>query len=214
MLKVEDAATYAQALATWRAQNGMTSELKWQRIQDNRFARHQAIATEAINRIRAGEMSFRSIVLEKSRIDYRRFHAGDKELAFHKFMYQLLFHCFCKRVNLSDRLVIFVDHRYTSYNLGDLKDVLNSAMRGKGFSGDPVSVVQAVNSKKSQLMQINDILLGAVGFHANGRDSIPSTKTSKIGLAAHVAQEVGWPHLRQNCNALSGGFGVWQFQLS
>ena len=79
---------------------------------------------------------------------------------------------------------LYLDYRNSSYSLADFKTILNQGMRKKGAKADPFLTVEPRDSKQSELMQINDIILGAVGFQKNDFDLVEGAKQAKVDLAA------------------------------
>ena len=69
----------------------------------------------------------------------------------------------------------------------------------------PFRSVEPKNSKESELIQINDIVVGAIGFQKNGYEFRPGTRQSKKDLVAFIAQEARIPNLRD--------FSAWKSSL-
>jgi len=78
---------------------------------------------------------------------------------------------------------------------------------------NPFVSVEPRDSKKSELIQINDIILGAVGFQKNGYDLLAGTRDSKKELARYIAQQAGLPNLQHNSPWGRHRFTVWNFRL-
>lgn len=78
---------------------------------------------------------------------------------------------------------------------------------------DPVRSIEPRCSARENLLQVNDILLGAIGYQANDRDLVAGAKPERIALARHVADLAGVGHLRTNTPSTMTHFGVWLHQL-
>lgn len=63
------------------------------------------------------------------------------------------------------------------------------------------------------IIQINDIILGAIGFQKNGYDLLAGTRDSKKELAKYIAEQAGLPNLRQNSPWGKIRFTIWNFNL-
>ena len=214
MLPVEMAAEFKTEMQTWRQKWNMSAELKWSKISNGKHDEYRDYVDCGLRRLAAGQIVFRSIVLERRLLNYRRFQDGDAELGFHKFLYQLIFHCFCKRLCAGDRMVVFLDRRQTTYDHKELAQVLNaSACRQMAIVGRPVAKVEPINSKHSELMQLNDVLMGAVGFHNNCKEKLPGTRQSKKDVAMQIASAMNLATLKVSTSPLLDRFGVWQFRL-
>jgi hypothetical protein len=215
MLEIGAAAQYRREMAVWRAGRRMTSELKWTKVTNNKLVEYTDFVATALEKIKEGPFAFHAMVLEKRLIDYRRYHRGDEELGYHKFWYQFLFNKFCKRLEAGDRVTIFPDHRHTGYSFDDLRDVLNTSLMSKcGLVGEPVRTIQPICSKSSELMQINDVLMGAIGFHYNGREKRSIARQAKVDIATQVAAAMKIRTLKCETTRCMGRFSIWQFRLS
>lgn len=203
-----------RAIGEWRARHRMYGELKWTKVSVGKLGEYKSFV-DAFFRLAGKDMiCFRAMVLSTNDIDYSRYHGGDRELGFYKFYYFFLLHSFCRQArNDADRFVIYLDERSTSYRLGTLRLVLNRGIR-KAFSSeqDQVASVQAASSHDHGLMQLADILMGAVGYHANGMHELPGASPAKRELARHIAERAELPHLATQTQIGKWDFGIWLFK--
>ena len=214
MAEVGSAKVYRDELLRWRRERRMYNELKWTRVSANKILEYTDFVETAIDKIKRGEIVFQAMVLDKTQIDYNKHQKGDKELGFYKFFFQLLYHRFCKRLSRDDQVVVFPDERYTKYDFDSLRNKLNSKLgRERDMFDCPVRRVKPVDSKTSQLMQVNDLLMGAIGFHSNRREELPGSCLAKIQVAAAFAKGMGLQSLRGEQTRCMGRFGIWQFKL-
>jgi hypothetical protein len=87
-------------------------------------------------------------------------------------------------------------------------------MRKKiGIVTEPFRSIEPKNSKDSELMQINDIVLGAIGFQKNCYELKPDTRQSKKELAAFIAGKAGIANLKDSTDWRSKRFTIWNFAL-
>jgi len=115
-------------------------------------------------------------------------------------MYKFLLHYFGK-YGISDkhRLLIFLDERSSSYSLYDLKALLNREIRQRyGRNADVIRNVEPICSHKSEILQIADILMGAIGYHYNGWHQHSEASAAKIELANYIAVKAGLSGLAQD----------------
>src|SRR5262245_9574614 len=75
----EAAARYREHMAVWRVQANMMSELKWQKVTNDKSREYQEYVATGMGHIQAKAFAFRSLIIQKSELDYRRFHDGDRE---------------------------------------------------------------------------------------------------------------------------------------
>jgi hypothetical protein len=216
LLTVDMAEEFRDEIVRWRQRTGMHGEMKWTKVSRKKLDDYKSFTKLTIDRTKSGICSFRSIVLEKRLIKWNEFHQGDEHVGLYKFMYQLILHCFIRqKMNGDDVLTVFVDRKDTKYKLSELLNALRNGSRyWMGANAPKIKTVIPVESKASQIIQANDVLLGAVGFHNNQRDLLPETKAEKKELAAFIASEAGLSTLRTQTPPFMAGFGIWQFDLT
>jgi len=176
---------FNQAIGVWRQANRMHAELKWAKVSGQKLAEYKLLVDLFFSLAGRGGPCFRSVVFDTSQIDYRMFHRGDKELGFYKFFYQFLLHSFGRFArDDKDRLLVFLDRRTTSYKLSTLYAVLNRGIRKKyDRRADVVRKIEAVDSHGHDVLQLADVLMGAVGYHNNDCHLRPGAKLAKVHLA-------------------------------
>jgi hypothetical protein len=120
-------------------------------------------------------MRFRCLVLPADQLDAVRFHDGDNELMFYKFYYQLLHHWILD----FNRYQVFVDLKTNRVRqrLARLREVLERSNR---FAD--IASVQALPSHQVDLLQLADVLIGAVGHKFNGGGA----SEAKVQVVARV----------------------------
>jgi hypothetical protein len=154
-------------------------------------------------------------VVDKSQLDYQRYHDGDEERAFRRFIYLLVFNCFCPLLDDDDQLVLFLDER-DGADLSELCTILNRALRTRrGRKIDVIRSAQWIDSKRSSMMQLNDVLMGAVACHNNnGHVSRTSGRgMAKCELAAAIASQFNLADLCERTPAWARHFGIWHLRL-
>src|SRR5262245_57488940 len=87
----------------WRVAANMKRELKWTRITNGKLRQYQEFVASGLSRIRSQAFAFRSLVIKKSQLDYERYHDGDEEKALRRFIYLLVYHCFCPMLGSDDQ---------------------------------------------------------------------------------------------------------------
>jgi len=213
----ENVKNFNQTMHNFRVEQKMFAELKWTKVTDQKLIAYKRFVEYFFALNNTDKVHFHSIILDNHKINYKKFSKGDKELGFYKFYYQLLLHSFGKkycREGENDRFIVHLDYRTTSYSLNVLKIVLNRGMRKKyNITTEPFVSIEPRESKKTELLQIVDILIGAIGFQKNGYDLLSDTRKSKKELARFIAKEAGLKDLRQNSPWGNNRFTIWNFRL-
>ena len=183
-----DAEALRSAVAEVCARHAMRRELKWTKLSGGRASPiFQSLADAFFDHPSA---RFNAMVIEgnhRSAVS----QYDDDELTHYKRL-----HWLCrKRVESSASYQLVLDHRTDKRadRLDDLKLVLNNAARLElRISFDCIRSVIAVDSCDEPLVQLADVLLGAVCYHHNGRHVERGASASKCEAAAYVARRAGF----------------------
>lgn len=210
MLPADRVAAFEDSVPQWRERVNMRSELKWNKVTDNKLAEYKEFVHGIFRYIDKKELAFRSIVFKRCDLDHSTLRAKNNELGFNKLMFTFLFHCFLSRLFHGDRVLIFPDERH-SYRPSELKRILNRKALAEWGWEEPVRSIEPVASHDKIVMQMNDVLMGAVGHQNNGRERVADCRPAKIELARFIAERARLTslcvHTRQSAH-----FGIWQFQ--
>ncbi len=160
-----------------RDAHNVHGEFKWTRVSLSR----QQFYLDLVALFFQEEMRFRCIVLPANQMDAIQFHDGGNELMFYKFYYQLLRHWILD----FNAYRIFVDLRTNRVRqrLEHLRQVLNNS----NYFAE-VASVQALPSGQLDLLQLVDVLIGAVGYHFHGGAGV-----AKQAVVQAIEQRLGHP---------------------
>jgi len=209
----EDCPLFEQAMLLYRQSQNMFSELKWTKVSNQKLKEYKALIDLFFGF--AGAIHFKAIVIDTQEIDNQRFNMSDAELGFYKLMYQFLLHSFGVYLESLDRCKVFLDQRTTSrYKLSTLCAILNNGLHKKyPYLNWPVRSVQATDSKKSDLIQVADVLMGAIGYEMNGAHVRSGAKKSKVAVAEYIAHKSGLLNLQQSTPYSQKHFSIWHFHF-
>ena len=207
-----------QTMAQYRTECNMMAELKWAKVSDGKANEYRKFVDYFFALNDTDKVHFHAMILDTTMIDHRTYSQGDRELGFYKFYYQFLLHSFGKRYcpkESAGNFLVRLDARNSSYSLNTLKNTLNGGMKKKfNVTTAPFHSIEPRDSKQTELIQIADILLGAVGYQKNGYPLVAGSKKSKIELAAYIAKKAGLANLADNSPYRGTRFTIWNFRLS
>ncbi|MBI4721635.1 MAG: DUF3800 domain-containing protein [Candidatus Stahlbacteria bacterium] len=206
---------FNQAMQLYRDGQNMRAEIKWGKVSDKKLSEYKALIDLFFSFNEA--LHFKSIVFDTSLINYKTYSSGDKELGFYKFWYQFLLHSFGAYAKKEDGYLVFMDRRQSSYSLSELKSVLNNGIRkryGDRIRKDIFRNIQPLDSKKSNMIQLADVLMGAIGYQWNGCHTRAEARRSKILLSEYIKGKAGLISLAQPTPFSRKNFSIWQFRLS
>lgn len=159
--------------------------------------------------VKSGKMFFRTVVVNQEyKFDHGFYNNGDPEVGFYKLYYYLII----KRLTGDNRYHLRIADREVSKKaqakdqkdrLLELRNSLNAGFRkehGYPIENGPVVTVEPRAAKKRRIIQLADLLTGAVGYHYNNWDSslsgIPcDLNAGKAHICNYIAEKLGWNHL-------------------
>jgi hypothetical protein len=215
IIDAEDIQRVEKTFRSYRDQFNMKSELKWSKVKRQKLVEYTRFMEYFFALNNTDLVHFKCVIIDNNKVDHKKYSDGDKEKGFYKLYYQLLFHCFGKKYFKDDvKFIIHPDERTSSYQLGDLQQVLNRGM-SKHLNKQvfPFIAIEPFDSKKSEIIQINDIILGAIGYQKNGYDLVAGSAIGKIELAKYIANSAGLKTLTDNTKWGKERFSIWNFQL-
>jgi len=82
-----------------------------------------------------------------------------------------------------------------------------------GIDSSPFVSIEPRDSKRSDLIQLNDIIVGAIGFQKNGYELLAETREAKKELSRYIAEEAGLANLKEDSPWGQSRFTIWNFRL-
>lgn len=195
--RLEEARLRIQAI---RDSHGIYGEMKWGKISPSAAGFYRDIVDLFFES--NDSPNFRCIIVDNTKVDLS-FHNDNPELGFYKFYYQMLIH----RFQPGEEYRIFCDQKTNadSKRIG----VLERCLRNGAKASDIVSV-QALPSADLVMMQVCDVLLGAVSATYNPRNAPMSE--AKRSVIARIEQHLG--HRIRASLPSERKFNVFQIRLT
>lgn len=140
-----------------------TMELKWTKISPSKLSLYQDLVNYYFD---DDDLHFRAVIIpDKSKLNHERFHQTHDD-----WYYKMYFDMLKVIFNPSDNYEVYIDIKDTnSYRKAQkLREVCCNSLYD--FSHKVIKRIQPIRSEEVQIMQIVDILVGAVGY-ANRRFS-------------------------------------------
>ena len=200
----------------FKANNGWEAltKLNWKNVSKQTLPQYK----QFIDIFFKYNLNFRCIILDRWTVNLKRNEENDKELGFYKFYYMFLRNCSDK----GHQYYIYLDriNNRVPNRLQVMRDFLqkprlrvsrdNDMYYQKGLD---VKTIEFVNSNSYDLIQFADLLLGAIGYHYNGKHLKPDASKHKSELAQYIANVIGREDLIFETNR-SGykNFNLWRFR--
>lgn len=185
-------------------------EMKWGKVSLSKLAAYQRFVDRFFESVPFFEAHFHCLCVTRAKINDAKFNDGDREVGFNKEIFQIANKC----ARLYPTLFhVYPDYRDTPQNPEELRLILNRYRAKKGDRRDwPFRRCQFRDSKTTLLLQLTDILLGAVGFHVNGHNDKPDASPAKRQLASHILAHARISDCTRDTR-VAGKFTIWHRNL-
>ena len=199
-------------IAAFRKEHGMHAELKWSKVSNQKIDQYKSLVDYFFAMNNSNLIHFHCVIFDNHRWRNGDFNNGDRDMGISKLYYQLLHHRFAKVCGSSESLFVCMDRRNSSTSLNDLRDMLNAASRRDFSHKGPFKEVISEDSKLDDLLQLNDVILGAVCAAKNGKHILPSTRQAKREIAELVLEKSGIGSYDVNTPKAQNRFTIWNFR--
>lgn len=196
-------------LAEIRARHGFNEELKWNKANTGKYQFMLDVVDWFFMR---RWMAFHCLIVEKAVVN-KEFHDGDFDLARRKHFTMLLTNkmkrCMRKHSGHEHTFRIWVDPIASRYSKADeAVEIISANTLHKELPGRRAEVkVSTWESHDAGAIQVCDLLLGACVAAWNGKTSAPR----KEAVQRHIAQRLGWEHLKWDTYRTEKKFNIWMF---
>ncbi|HEY0833645.1 MAG TPA: DUF3800 domain-containing protein [Azospirillum sp.] len=208
-----DAKTIASSIRKIKESRNEHGELKWEKIKKRNIEKYESVVDAFFSTFNSNSVHFHSVVVNTSELNYRAYSNGDKDVGFNKFIFQILHKC-CREHGGDARFYVFLDKRTTRQSLDALRMMLNHHARNKlKIRHWPFKTIEFRDSEKSLLLQMNDILLGAVGYRVNKKHEAEGSAQAKMLLSERIRELSGLQNLEQQTPISRKKFTIWHFKL-
>lgn len=188
-----------------------SGEMKWGSVSNAKLGAYRRAVDAFFDDPMLTGSDFHSTVVDTWGQDHQRFGDGDKDKTFNKELYQLA----SKFARLyRERLFhLYPDDRETVHRPGELRDILNFGRRKIGDDRDfPFRRCHFRKSHETPLIQLVDILLGAVAYRVNGHANAVDASPAKVDLSRHILQRANVRNVMLG-TTMGGKFTIWHRQL-
>lgn len=187
------------ALERVREPYDLLHEMKWTKVSRTMLPAYKSFVDVFFEEV---DLAFHCIVIDRYALDYATYHRGDEELGFYKFYYLLI----SRKLTAGDSYWLYTDERHNRkpYRLEVLKLTVNRWWHRQA-GVEPLQVVEPTRSHDEDMLQLADLLLGAVGYCWNDRGE----SDAKVRLARHIADQMGWATLKVRTSPYATKFNIW-----
>ena len=135
---------------------GPTTEVKWTKVAPNKIAFYLDVIDYFFDN---DDLHFRALIVNKDNLDHEKYNQTHDE-----FYYKMYFELLSKILDPQQKYYIYLDIKDTrgSRKVKKLRDVLSNNMYD--FGGNIIKRIQQVRSNEIEILQLTDLLIGAMQF--------------------------------------------------
>ena len=172
---LESAKEVNEYIRSLKEKHGMNRncEIKWTKVSNGKIDFYRELIEFFFD---TDYLQFRCLVADKTRLDYDRFGINHD-----KWYYRMYYLLLGKSLLENNSYNIYVDIKDTcsSEKVQKLKTVLNNSYYD--FSSTMIKKIQHVHSHEIELLQLNDLFIGAIGY-CNNKLKSSEAKTSVVDI--------------------------------
>lgn len=157
-----------------------TFDLKWVAVSPSKLAYFHDVVDYFFDN---SALHFRAVVIEKDELDHSAHNQSHDEW-YYKMFFLLLRNILSRKHEY--RVYIDIKDSCSASRVAKLHQVINNSMFD--FDSAIVSRVQQVRSHEVQLLQVADLLMGAVGYVNRGL----SSSSAKLAVATRIRERSGF----------------------
>lgn len=198
-----------------RLKHSTFGEVKWGKVSKNKYEFYEEYVNVFFDLCSKDLVHFHFLSVDTSTFNNRIYNEGCSELGFDKLIYQLLLHKFGAKYGRDNKIQVYLDERTTKNNPNCMTEILNAGLKKKlQISSNPFTRITFQNSKTSEILQVNDLVIGAIGFRKNKRhlnDESSEHKKAFSELIAKKAHKLESPIKMSSKDAIK--FTSWDFKF-
>lgn len=189
------------------------SELKWTKIKRQTVQMYEEVIDAAFALIVKKALTYQSIVVDTSKTDHRTYNEGDPEIGFNKYLF-LLLDKHGRKYRSFPSFSAYLDRRETKHAPEQMCEMLNLRAKKRRLAYEPFASVQFIRSENCRLIQVADIITGAIAYTCNRQFLASDAAKYRQSMANYVAQqaelgtlanETPYPHSLP-------GFDIWHLK--
>lgn len=201
-----------KTLEQYREAFNMKAELKWAKASNQKETEYKWLIDYFFAMNNSNRLHFHSIIFDSHQWNHQKYNDGEGDTGLSKLYYQLILHKFIRKCGEKGTLYAFMDHRHSKTSLEDLKNMLNSAANRDHGLKSPLKQLVSKHSHEDDLLQLNDVVLGAVCAVRNGKHLLADYRKVKRLLALEVLEKSGLGAFDRDSPRDVHRFTVWNMR--
>jgi hypothetical protein len=215
LITPERASTVNGEIARIKAARGKRadSEIKWANINKHDLPLYRDIVHYFGSLMKANYIHYHIVICDMHAYDHRLRNEGSRPTTVSKTYYQLLLHRCCRLYGDKAFIHVRPDKGECTQALPGLLNGLNAdAKRRFNLNLKPILSIDLIESVTQNLMQMNDVILGAVASHRNERHKKQGASPHKTMLAEEIRAVFRVPNFTINTSWEKRPYTVWNWR--
>lgn len=160
------------------------TEIKWNKVSPSKINYYKDLIDYFFDN---EDLRFRALIIDKRQLKHEFFNQTHDEW-YYKMYYQLLQNL----VEPKGENYIYLDIKDTksAKKVEGLKKFLNFKMNE--YDIEPIKHIQSINSLESVIMQLSDLLIGAIGFKNREMYNSKGASMAKVQLMTYIIEKSGY----------------------
>ncbi|MFR9086029.1 MAG: DUF3800 domain-containing protein [Oscillospiraceae bacterium] len=168
-----------------KKRHGVSSwaEIKWTAVSPSKEALYMALVDYFLQE---KSLSFRAVVAkDKVNLNHAKYNSGSHDLWYYKAYYYLL----DAMIGYSEEYRIFIDIKDTcgGSKVRKLQEVLCN--NKYDFKHEVIKDIEQVKSNESEILQLADLIMGAIGFYHNGHYDKVGASKAKVAVVNRLFEQ-------------------------
>ncbi len=157
------------------------AEIKWNKVSDCNIDYFKKLVDLFFD---LDDLQFRAVIVDKTKIDHNKYNQTHNE-----FYYKMYYYCLIGLVDTRSENYIYLDKKDTrgTYKIRQLQDIISRKTHDFGYS--KIARMQCVNSSELPILQLADLMIGAIGYHNRG---IMNGSNAKRELVKYIQKKSGF----------------------
>lgn len=206
-----DVATIRSQFEWRKSKVELQKEAKWNSTKKGTLEKHRALIDWTFDLIASGKLQFHCLLVDFQRFDHDLREDGGKAESMKRMYYQLILHRLLKKHGKSHDCFALIDRCHELKGLENMRDGLNTQGHRFGCPG-ALKAIEFRESHKEPLLQMNDLILGAICAQRNRRFEEAGAGQYKANLAGYVLGKAGLSNYNGNTPVGRKEFSIWNFQ--
>lgn len=195
-----------------KAELSISAEAKWNLTRKATLDKHRSLVLWAFSLIRKNDLHFHCLLVDFQRFDHNLRSDGGPNESLKRMYYQLILHRLCKKHGKDSLCYAYVDKANELQGLDSMKRGLNSDSNNKFGCSDPLRALEFKTSHDEPLLQLNDLILGAICAQKNRRFELEGSGQHKANLAGFVLGMSGLHNYDDDTPKSVTDFTIWNLK--